>query len=224
VLRKLQKSSYDLEEMDRVYRGTARRWTDPDFNYEPLRVGSNTVEWRRADEIVDTPGLLSEELSPADVVQGWINNCYFLSAVACLTERPHRIRQLFEREEYNPNGYYLCRLTFNGVYQEVMVDDLFPVFRGSGHIRPVYAKPAQGRYLWVMVLEKCWAKLLKGYSNTNCTPAPTQSATPPRPSRPSPEPPRSSAPSPPSSPPRTWRPCASSSCSRRLTRRGTSPR
>ena len=59
-------------------------------------------------------------------------------------------------------------MTWNGKYQEVIVDDLFPVWTGGGQNTLVYAKPAQKRYIWVMVLEKCWAKLLHGYSNTNC--------------------------------------------------------
>ena len=58
-------------------------------------------------------------------------------------------------------------MTFNGVYQEVIVDDLFPVLGGNNNNLPVYAKLAQGRYIWVMVLEKCWAKLVGSYRQTN---------------------------------------------------------
>jgi hypothetical protein len=59
-------------------------------------------------------------------------------------------------------------MTFDGIYQQVIVDDLFPTLSGINAGKLVYARPAQQRYIWVMVLEKCWAKLLKGYTNTNC--------------------------------------------------------
>ena len=81
--------------MDSIYKGTQDKWTDPDFNYENIRIGSNPVVWKRPEEIVDNPALLPENIQPSDVVQGWLNNCYFLSAVACLTERPHRIHNIF---------------------------------------------------------------------------------------------------------------------------------
>jgi hypothetical protein len=38
VLKKMQQSAFRLEEMDRIFKGTTRKWTDPDFNYEKLVV------------------------------------------------------------------------------------------------------------------------------------------------------------------------------------------
>ena len=58
-------------------------------------------------------------------------------------------------------------MNFNGIYQEVIVDDLFPVEVEKNEA--LCAKPAQGKYIWAMILEKCWAKFLKGYSNCHCT-------------------------------------------------------
>jgi len=49
--------------------------------------------------------------------------------------------------------------------QEVIVDDLFPI---DSRNELVYAQAPQKKYIWTLVLEKCWAKLLKGYKNTNC--------------------------------------------------------
>lgn len=104
-------------------------------------------------------------MSPNDVVQGQLNDCYFLSAVSALAEKPYRVNGVFKTKEYNPNGWYICKLNFNGIYQEVIVDDLLPVDKKN---KPVYAQVSQGRYIYVMILEKCWAKLLKGYSHCNC--------------------------------------------------------
>jgi hypothetical protein len=57
----------------------------------------------------------------------------------------------------------MCRLLFDGVYQEVVVDDYFPVDKNG---KLVTAKiPANGDF-WPLVIEKCWAKLHKSYANT----------------------------------------------------------
>jgi len=54
----------------------------------------------------------------------------------------------------------MARIMFRGVYQEVVVDDYFPC-NNKGEL--LGAQPAGGRELWVMVLEKCWAKMFKSY-------------------------------------------------------------
>lgn len=57
----------------------------------------------------------------------------------------------------------MCRLLFDGVYQEVVVDDVFPV-NDKGFL--VTARISKGEF-WPLVIEKCWAKLHKGYENTH---------------------------------------------------------
>ena len=54
----------------------------------------------------------------------------------------------------------MARILHGGVYQEVVIDDYFPV-NESG--RPLFAKPSGGNEIWVMILEKCWAKLYGSY-------------------------------------------------------------
>lgn len=48
----------------------------------------------------------------------------------------------------------------NGVYQEIVVDDYFPV-DANGNL--IGAKPYKGVDFWNLILEKCWAKINKGY-------------------------------------------------------------
>ncbi len=55
----------------------------------------------------------------------------------------------------------MARVLHNGILQEVVIDDYFPVKNG----KPVFAQPAGGKQIWVMVLEKCWAKLFGSYAN-----------------------------------------------------------
>ena len=75
------------------------------------------------------------EVSPNDIIQNRLNDCYFLSACASLAEKPYRIYELFTTQKYNPNGYYICKLNFNGIYQEVIVDDYFPVIIEMNHLK-----------------------------------------------------------------------------------------
>ncbi len=59
----------------------------------------------------------------------------------------------------------MCKLTYNGIYQEVIVDDYFPV-DANGNL--LYVKPFKGTDCWMLILEKCWAKIFKSYSKINC--------------------------------------------------------
>jgi hypothetical protein len=42
----------------------------------------------------------------------------------------------------NKNGIYMARVLFNGVLQEVVVDDYVPVCKNK---KPLFAKPAGGK-------------------------------------------------------------------------------
>jgi calpain-15 len=44
----------------------------------------------------------------------------------------------------------------------VIVDDYFPVNQRG---EPIFAKPSGNREIWVMILEKCWAKLNGSYAD-----------------------------------------------------------
>ena len=119
--------------------------------------------WKRIPEVIRNPEFISGKIQPSDVLQGKIGNCYFLSAIAALSENDYRIKNLFPQLTVNPQGIYMARILYEGVYQEVVVDDYIPV-TPQGTI--LYAQPAGGRQIWVMILEKCWAKLHGSYEAT----------------------------------------------------------
>ena len=54
----------------------------------------------------------------------------------------------------------MARILYQGVLREVVVDDYVPV---TAQGTPLFAKPAGGNEIWVMILEKCWAKLHGSY-------------------------------------------------------------
>lgn len=55
------------------------------------------------------------------------------------------------------------RFCVNGIMRAVVVDDHFPVARGTNNIQ---FSQAVDRELWVMLLEKGWAKVNQSYENT----------------------------------------------------------
>lgn len=55
----------------------------------------------------------------------------------------------------------MVRILYQGVLREVVVDDYIPV---TPQNTPLFAKPAGGREVWVMILEKAWAKLNGSYA------------------------------------------------------------
>ncbi len=54
----------------------------------------------------------------------------------------------------------MVALCINGVWQDVVLDDYFPCHQGSA----LFNRSKSGE-LWVMLLEKAWAKLHGGYMN-----------------------------------------------------------
>ena len=118
------------------------------------------VQWRR---IRDIPALVDQNgelhifqgyIEPSDIKQGQIGDCYFLSSLAALSERPERIRNMFLNDDANDFGVYGTTMFKNGVKMQVIIDDLIPC-KGN---KVAFAR-SNGPELWVVLLEKMWAKL-----------------------------------------------------------------
>ena len=90
---------------------------------------------------------------------GILGDEWFLSAVALLAERPALIERLFITKEMNTAGVYKLRLCKNGEWVAVTVDDYIPCYPDG---EPIFAQ-CHGNELWVMLLEKAYAKLHGNY-------------------------------------------------------------
>ena len=92
--------------------------------------------------------------------QGELGNCWFLSAISALAEYPVRVERLFRNSHSGPNefGIYGVNICKNGQWTDIVIDDWIPVRDGE----PVFSR-AQGSELWVLLLEKAWAKLHGSY-------------------------------------------------------------
>ena len=124
----------------------------------------NTIKWRSASEIFgDYYTLFQDKIECDDVKQGYIGDCYFIAAIASLTEFPDLIYNIFRTKEKSKYGYYEVCLFIEGEWQIVIVDDYFPV--ESNNVKKLKFTQPNGRELWVLLLEKAWAKVNGGYRN-----------------------------------------------------------
>jgi calpain-15 len=82
-----------------------------------------------------------------------------MSALASLAERPKLVENLFITKTKNNEGVYRIKFCKNGEWVEVTIDDLIPCMPFGG---PLFSK-AQGNEMWVMLLEKAYAKLHGDY-------------------------------------------------------------
>ena len=69
---------------------------------------------RGAGALFDHCRLFKNAPSPFDVAQGGLGDCYLLSALCVLAERPARIYKLFETTELNNAGLVGARLYLHG--------------------------------------------------------------------------------------------------------------
>lgn len=122
------------------------------------------IIWLRPEEIF--PGgvytLFEESIDIDDVNQGNLGNCYFMSSLAAMCEFPQTISELFRYFNVHPQGIYEIVFNINGQWQIVIIDDYFPCYKNSKW--PIFSKPHNNE-LWVMLLEKAWAKINGGYIN-----------------------------------------------------------
>ncbi|KAI3461898.1 hypothetical protein Pfo_018561 [Paulownia fortunei] len=137
-------------------------FVDPDNRPSKLQVVS---QWMRPIEIVkekhldSSPCLFSGTANPSDVCQGRLGDCWFLSAVAVLTE-VSRISEVIITPDYNEEGIYTVRFCIQGEWVPVVVDDWIPC-ESPG--KPAFATSRKGNELWVSLLEKAYAKLHGSY-------------------------------------------------------------
>ncbi len=132
------------------------------YDKNKKNLDENETEWKRLSEIFSEYEMFVGKIEMDDIKQGSLGNCYFLSALASLTEYPKLITNMF-RNEKNKGGYYEIVLFIDGEWQVVIVDDYFPTSKKDGKL--IFCKPNLNE-IWAILLEKAWAKVNGGYLNT----------------------------------------------------------
>ncbi|CAE7494838.1 Capn15 [Symbiodinium microadriaticum] len=104
-------------------------------------------------------------MDPSDICQEAFGNCWLLSALASLSNKHSTIENSFVTREFNPRGKYVLRLwdSPNEKYVNVAVDDFIPVDKRTQ--QPAFTEN-NGNEMWVMIMEKAFAKYMGSYAAT----------------------------------------------------------
>jgi Calpain family cysteine protease len=140
---------------------TANSATDQDTKRAPKPL---QLLWKRPREFFGADELFHTAIVPEDIKQGKLADCWFVCSLAALAEQPELVRSLFVLDSRSPVGAYQVRMFKNGLPCIITVDDFFPCLADG---RPAYSRN-HGPGLWVMVLEKAYAKLHGSYARL-CT-------------------------------------------------------
>lgn len=151
-----------------------QRWEDPYFKHDSTSLFDPELEvteenkkwqkyeWRRASDVrPEAKMYIYKEIQPKDIKQGFCGDCYFLSSISSLAEFPDRVKDIFLTKEINEAGCYALRLFVNGEPEIVVVDDYFPWHPFNKDW--AFSRSNDDHEIWVMLLEKAWAKVFGSY-------------------------------------------------------------
>eukprot|EP01064_Diplonema_japonicum_P010265 TRINITY_DN17579_c0_g1_i1.p1 TRINITY_DN17579_c0_g1~~TRINITY_DN17579_c0_g1_i1.p1 ORF type:complete len:643 (+),score=127.56 TRINITY_DN17579_c0_g1_i1:65-1930(+) len=144
---------------------TETRFKDPSFEPSDKSLWGSQREqdfpvksWKRASDLFWEPSLFKDGVNPDDVQQGGLGDCWLLSAVSALSKHTD-LTSIFHPPCFNPYGVYSVRFIIDNKERYVVVDDYVPA---DQYERPSFSHSENGE-IWVMILEKAYAKLHGNY-------------------------------------------------------------
>ena len=121
------------------------------------------IEWRRPQDFLNgtAANIFDGKIEFNDISQGQLGDCWLLCSIAALSEFEYLVKQLFVEDECNvENGTFVVKLCKDGFWQTIVLDSFVPCIPKGG---PIYSK-ANGPELWVILLEKAFAKYNGSYA------------------------------------------------------------
>eukprot|EP00164_Ancoracysta_twista_P003737 GFYU01005010.1.p1 GENE.GFYU01005010.1~~GFYU01005010.1.p1 ORF type:complete len:789 (+),score=315.66 GFYU01005010.1:158-2524(+) len=164
-----------VDKLIKKLKGTGKKYEDPDFRADssslfhdankptPGHIPEDYIKWLRPSDMdpVDDPQLFVEGTSAGDVIQGGLGDCWFLGALAVVANRPELIEAIFPPSYRQPDlGFYVVRFYKDTDWREILIDDRIPC---TPQGKPIYASSKDPNELWVMLIEKAYAKLHTSY-------------------------------------------------------------
>lgn len=95
-----------------------------------------------------------------DFRQGYLGDCWFISAFAILIKKPHLMEEILLKKD-NERGIYGLGLFIDGKRKVVALDNLFPRFDATGKL--IFAE--SDKQIWAPLIEKALAKINHKYVN-----------------------------------------------------------
>lgn len=154
-----------------MWKDSAFPHTKASLNIEDLGGYKGEVQWIACRDLERDPSheVLFENISPNDLVQGTIGDCWLMAALACVAEYPWVIEALFtENTRTVPkDGKHPVKLfdIKSKAWKNFEVDEYIPCKKRGWHqlhATPLFSRP-RGHDMWVLLLEKAFAKMVGGY-------------------------------------------------------------
>ena len=164
--------SVGVEEVNSKYISWKRPTEFIDFDARPSKGGvRESKRWQAESRLVE---VFDEGIQANDILQGQLGNCWFMCALAALCEFPLLVDRLFVQKwskdetsseaRASPHGFYELRFCTSGVWRTIRVDDYFPCKATKEGYTPIFSR-CKGAELWVLLVEKAYAKLQGSYYN-----------------------------------------------------------
>ena len=122
--------------------------------------------WRRCKDIFKGGkfSIFPDTIKPSSIAQGYLGDCYFISTLAAIAENPDRIKRIISTKKKSSQKCYCVQLCVTGIWEDIILDDFIPFYEPEG--RPAFTRGVSND-IWVLLLEKAWAKVHRGYLNIN---------------------------------------------------------
>lgn len=122
------------------------------------------LTWKTLDELFENGfEIAGDKVGPTDVKQGALGDCYFICAIAAVAEFKDRIRRNVLTNDGSCTSVHSVALNICGIFEEVVMDTYIPYT--PVHKMAAFTKSSKSQDVWVMLIEKAWAKVHGGYLN-----------------------------------------------------------